>query len=73
MSTSFGVATASLVVTMFIPDRYHTSPAEMIEGVHKAFFVLGGLTILSTIVFRELKSSDGDSTSRHKTIREGAD
>ena len=27
----------------------------MIHGIHRAFFVLGGMTILSTIVFRELK------------------
>ena len=31
----------------------------MIHGIHYAFFVLGGLTVMSTIVFRELKSTDG--------------
>jgi len=65
MSISFGVATASLVTALFIPDRFHTSAPEMIHGIHQAFLVLGGLTVLSTIVFRELKNDDGDTVSRH--------
>jgi hypothetical protein len=65
MSISFGVATASLAAAFFIPDRFHSSAPEMIHGIHQAFFVLGGLTVLSTIVFRELKSTDGDTVSRH--------
>ena len=68
MSMSFGVAVASLLTAVFIPDRFHTSAPEMIHGIHYAFFVLGGLTVLSTIVFRELKSSDGASTSQHKVL-----
>ena len=68
MSISFGVATASLATAFFIPDRFHTSAPEMIHGIHKAFFVLGGITVLSTMVFRELKSTDGASTSRHKVL-----
>ncbi|HEY3742496.1 MAG TPA: MFS transporter, partial [Bryobacteraceae bacterium] len=66
MSISFGIATASLAIAMFVPDRFHTTTAEMISGIHKAFFVLGGLTIVSAIVFRELKNSDGASTSLHE-------
>jgi len=69
MSISFGVATASLATAFFVPDRFHMSAAEMIHGIHRAFFVLGGLTILSTIVFRELKSMDGDATSQHKILQ----
>jgi len=68
MSISFGVATASLVAAFFIPDRFHSDAAEMVHGVHKAFWVLGGLTVLSTIVFRELKAGDGSTVSRHKDI-----
>ncbi len=68
MSISFGVATASLLTAVFIPDRFHTSAAEMIHGIHYAFLVLGGMTVLSTIVFRELKSDDGASTSQHKVL-----
>ena len=65
MSMSFGVATASLVTAIFIPDRYHFNGGEMILGIHKAFLVLGGLTIASALIFRELKSGDGASVSRH--------
>lgn len=40
----------------------------MIHGVHQAFIVLGGLTFLSTIVFHELKTNDGDNVSQHNII-----
>jgi len=68
MSISFGVATASLATAFFIPDRFHTSAPEMISGIHKAFLALGVLTVLSTIIFRELKSDDGDSVSQRKVM-----
>ena len=68
MSMSFGVASASLVTAFFIPDRFHSSAPQMIHGIHRAFLVLGGLTVFSTIVFRELKSGDGDSVSQHKVL-----
>jgi EmrB/QacA subfamily drug resistance transporter len=64
MSISFGVASASLVTAFFIPDRFHSNASEIIHGIHHAFLVLGALTILSTIVFRELKNTDGDSVSQ---------
>jgi EmrB/QacA subfamily drug resistance transporter len=64
MSISFGVASASLVTAFFIPDRFRSNPNEMIHGIHQAFCVLGGLTVLSTIVFRELRSEDGAAVSR---------
>jgi EmrB/QacA subfamily drug resistance transporter len=66
MSISFGVAAASLATALFVPDRFHTTPLEMIHGIHRAFLVLGGLTVLSAIVFRELKKEDGDTVSQHK-------
>jgi MFS family permease len=66
MSISFGVASASLVTAFFIPDRFRSNAPEMIRGIHQAFLVLGGLTILSALVFRELKSDDGDSVARQK-------
>jgi EmrB/QacA subfamily drug resistance transporter len=68
MSISFGIATASLVTAIFIPDRLHSTPLEMIHGIHYGFFVLGGLTVLSTIIFRELRSLDGNATSQHKVL-----
>jgi MFS family permease len=68
MSISFGVASASLATAFFVPDRFHSSPAEIIHGIHNAFLVLGGLTVLSTVIFAGLKKEDGDSVSQHKPL-----
>jgi hypothetical protein len=48
-----------------------SNPAEMIQGIHKALIALGILTIVSTIVFRSLKSGDGDDVSQHKVLHPG--
>jgi MFS family permease len=66
MSMSFGVAAASLTTAVFIPDRFRSDTPQMIHGIHLAFLVLGGLTVLSSVVFAELRQEDGDSVSRHK-------
>ncbi len=68
MSMSFGVACASLVTAFFLPDRFRSNPPVFIHGVHKAFYVLGAMTILSTLVFSELKPGDGDSVSRARHL-----
>jgi EmrB/QacA subfamily drug resistance transporter len=66
MSISFGVAVAGLATAFFIPDRVRSNPVEMIHGIHEAFLVLGGFTILSTSIFHRLKSGDGDKVSQQK-------
>jgi MFS family permease len=71
LSISFGVAAAGLATALFIPDRFRANPPEMIHGTHLAFLVLGGLTILSTVVFRVLRSGDGDKISQHKVLHPG--
>lgn len=71
MSISFGVASASLVTAFFLPDRMRSNPAEFIHGIHRAFYVLGGMTVLSTIVFRELKKGDGSAVSLAKEVHGG--
>jgi EmrB/QacA subfamily drug resistance transporter len=71
MAISFGVASASLVTAFFLPDRHSSSAPQFIHGIHRAFFVLGGMTLLSTIVFRELKRGDGDAVSQRKELRAG--
>jgi hypothetical protein len=40
----------------------------MTHGVHQAFLMLGGLTLLSTMVFRELRNNDGANVSQHKVV-----
>ncbi len=71
MSISFGVAAAGLITAFFIPDRFRSNPAEMIIGLHEAFLVLGGFTIFSTLIFRELKNDDGASVSKQKDLHLG--
>ena len=72
MSISFGVATASLVTAIFVPDRFNATSAQMTTGIHKAFIVLGALTAVSTFIFRELRREDGEAVSQHRlTEHEG--
>ena len=71
MAISFGVASASLVTAFFVPDRHISSAPQFIHGIHRAFLVLGGMTLLSTIVFRELKRGDGDAVSQRTKPRAG--
>jgi hypothetical protein len=66
LAVSFGVAAASLAAALFLPDRLHATPSELIHGIHLALLFLGVLTIVSTAVFNELRSGDGDAVSRHK-------
>jgi hypothetical protein len=68
MSISFGVASASLVTAIFIPDRFRADSAQLIDGIHQAFLVLGGLTIFSAIVFAGLERTDGNTMSRQKAM-----
>jgi len=70
MSISFGVAAAGLATALFVPSA-HSNPGEMIEGIHKALYALGALTIISTLVFFGLKSGDGANVSQHKVLHPG--
>ncbi len=70
MSISFGVAAAGLATAFFVPST-HSDPSEMIHGIHRALIALGILTILSTVVFRSLRTGDGDDVSLHKVLHHG--
>ena len=61
MSMSFGVAIASLLAAIFVPVETHAMPAAMMYGVQKAFLLLGGITMLSSVVFLKLERNDGKS------------
>jgi EmrB/QacA subfamily drug resistance transporter len=67
LSMSFGVAGASLVAALFVPDRFHTDAPQMIHGLHEAFLVLGVATVVSTVVFSGLRSTDGSAVSQHRS------
>jgi hypothetical protein len=66
MAVSFGVASASLAAALFIPDHARVGAPEMIHGIHLAIRVLAAWTIVSTIVFGELRFNDGAAVSAHK-------
>ncbi|MBX3191063.1 MAG: DHA2 family efflux MFS transporter permease subunit [Labilithrix sp.] len=61
LSMSFGVAIASLVAALFVPERLHSVPSAMIHGVHQAFLILGVLTVVSSVVFTSLRWDDAAS------------
>jgi EmrB/QacA subfamily drug resistance transporter len=71
MAISFGVAIAGLTTAFFLPGTTHANPLAVVRGLHKAFLLLGALTILSTFVFRSLQAGDGDDVARHKAIHSG--
>ena len=71
MSISFSVAAAGLTTAFFIPNSANSNPGEMIHGIHEAFLLLGGFTVLSTIVFRRLKHDDGSNETRQKDLHIG--
>ena len=71
LSVTFGVATAGLTTALFVPNPSTANSTEMIHGLHKALLLLGLLTILSTSVFRSLKSSDGNDVSSQKLVHHG--
>jgi hypothetical protein len=71
MSISFGVATASLAAAVFIPDHATADSARVVHGIHQALLALGALTALSALLFRTLRSTDGELVSQHRQTREG--
>jgi EmrB/QacA subfamily drug resistance transporter len=66
LSMSFGVAVASLVTALFVPDRFHTDSLQLIHGIHLAFIALGIATIVSTATFAGLRRGDGSAVSQHR-------
>jgi EmrB/QacA subfamily drug resistance transporter len=64
MSMSFGLACGSLIAGWYLGDLPQTDRAAVTTALHHAFLTLGGLTILSSLSFWTLSSSDGESVSR---------
>jgi hypothetical protein len=63
------VAGAALIAAIFVPPAMHSHPDAIIRGAQQAFLALGVLTILSSVVFMELKADDGADMSRHDADR----
>jgi EmrB/QacA subfamily drug resistance transporter len=64
LSVSFAVALASLAAAIFVPEALRSDPPALIGGIHKAFLLLGALTIVSSLVFVRLRPDDGNVVSR---------
>lgn len=75
MSMSFGVAAASLATALFLGGQHHSAAdtPTMITGIHRAFLALGGLTVVSSLLFVELRRGDGATMVAQEVEREGAD
>lgn len=65
MSTSFGVAVASMLTAWFLGGLDQHDPAKTVPALHHAFWTMGVLTILSSATFWGLTKTDGDNVSQH--------
>ena len=72
LAISFGVAGAALIAALFVPPTMHSHPDAIIHGTQQAFLALGILTILSSVVFMELRADDGAGLSRHDPAHQHA-
>jgi EmrB/QacA subfamily drug resistance transporter len=68
LSLSFGVAVGSLVAAWFLGHVDQTNAAQTIPALHKAFFTLGLITIVSSPTFLGLKSYDGNNISNRQPL-----
>jgi EmrB/QacA subfamily drug resistance transporter len=58
LAISFGVAGAALIAEHFVPSGDAGQAGAVIHGVQQAFLALGILTVVSAVVFLELKADD---------------
>jgi EmrB/QacA subfamily drug resistance transporter len=73
MSLSFGVATASLLAAMFLGHVDQHDATQTVPALHKAFLAMGAFTILSSLMFWRLTSTDGDNVSNRVRRSESAE
>jgi MFS family permease len=68
LSLSFGVAIGSLAAAWFLGHVDQTNAAQTIPALHKAFFSLGAITIVSSLTFVGLHAHDGNNISLRQPI-----
>lgn len=68
LSLSFGVALSSLVAGYFLGHVDQTIAIQTIPALHKAFFALGLITIVSSLSFLGLHSFDGNNISNRSPL-----
>lgn len=65
LSLSFGVAFASVLAEVFLGRVDQRIVAQVVPALHKAFLVMGLLTIASSATFWSLRRDDGYTVSHH--------
>lgn len=63
MSLSFGVAFGALLAAWFLGGLDQSISEQTIPALHKAFITMGALTVLSSLTFWTLRSTDGNNVS----------
>ncbi len=63
LSLSFGVAIGSLLAGWFLGHVDQTNAAETVPALHKAFFTMGAITVVSSLTFWGLDPNDGNNVS----------
>jgi len=70
MSLSFGLATATLVTSFFLAGLSQSDHAAVTHALHRGYLMMASLTLLSSLVFRGLRSNDGESVSKGTATRD---
>jgi MFS family permease len=68
LALSFGVAVGSLTAAWFLGHVDQTDPAATIPALHKAFLMLGAITIVSALTFLGLHPHDGNNISHREPL-----
>jgi hypothetical protein len=63
MALSFGVAFASLLAEWFLGGIDRNDTTLIVHALHRAFIILGCVTILSSLIFSGLHTNDGSNMS----------
>jgi MFS family permease len=66
ISMSFGLAVGSLIASWFLGGALQSDAHAVIAALHRAYLLLGLLTIVSSVSFWKLHAEDGASLSRAK-------
>jgi len=65
LSISFGIAFASLVTAWFLGGIDRSNAASLVPALHKAYLLLGAVSVASAATFLTLKRDDGANVSGH--------
>lgn len=64
LAMSFGLACGSLVAAAYLGETSQSNSLTVIHALHNTFLTMGGITILSSLIFWKLHAEDGNSLSK---------